>query len=129
MSGLEKKLVVKGFERDVARGAVDAVRSRGFVDENDIALRRAQLMADKLWGRSRIIAKLKDEGFGREAIAYGCDQLDVDFVENCILLIRKKHREISIEPSERNKMMASLSRMGYSVTEIKKAINIVLNDK
>ena len=130
LNALERKLVLKGFERDVARDAVDAVSSRGFVDENDIALRRAQLMADKLWGRSRIIAKLKNEGFGREAIAYGCDQLDdIDFVESCAALIRKKYREIPSEPYGRNKMLASLSRMGYSASEIKKAIGIVLSDK
>lgn len=126
LRALEKKLVLKGFERDVAQDAIFAVRSRGFVDEADIAFRRAQLMVGKLWGRNRIIAKLREEGFDGDTVTFALRQLsDVDFAENCAALIRKKYRGTPSDASEKNKMLASLSRFGYTGAEIRMAIDII----
>ena len=66
IKALYRKLIVKGFSKEVSRDAIDIVRKRGFVDEEDIALRRAEIMIGKLWGRSRILKKLFEEGISRQ---------------------------------------------------------------
>ena len=126
LRALENKLINKDFDRDIAHEAVEIVRSRGYIDECAIAARRAQLLVDKKWGRSRIISKLREEGFGSEALRSGVAELDeVDFAENCAEIIKKKYGELSEDPYERNKALASLSRMGYSSADIRKAIKLL----
>lgn len=126
LRGLERKLIQKGFASDVAREAVGFISSRGVVDEAEVALRRFELMVKKLWGRSRIISKLREEGFSSEALSSLEDYFqNVDFAENCASLIKKKFGCVPNERHERDKMLASLTRYGYTATEIRKAISML----
>ncbi len=124
LKALYRKLIVKGFSKEVSREAVEIIRERGFVDEEDIAVRRAELMLEKLWGRSRILKKLFEEGFPSEIIGRVSSSLDcVDFAEKCRCVIEKKYAAIPDERKERDKMYASLTRLGYSSADIRAAIS------
>ncbi len=123
LRGLFKKLLIKGYERDVCEAAIEVIRSRGFVDEDGIAVRRAQMFLEKRWGRSRIFAKLREEGFTDHAFDTVKSFLeDVDFSGNCAALILRKFGGIPEDRRERDLAVASLARMGYSSTEIREAI-------
>ncbi len=129
LKGLLRKLIQKGFPRDAAEEALAIIKERGFVNESEIALRRAELCVNKHWGRSRIILKLKEEGFSEPSLSSAREYLStVDFAEHCALLIKKKFGgipELDSSPEsrhERDSMFASLSRMGYSASDIKEAI-------
>lgn len=123
MRGLVKKLIVKGYDRDICEAAIEIVRLRGFVDESDIAVRRAQLFLEKRWGRSRIFAKLREEGFAESAFEAVKEFLeDVDFSENCAALILRKFGGVPEDRRERDLMVASLTRTGYSSVDIREAI-------
>ena len=123
---LRKKLLQKGFPKDVCDDAVECVKRRGFVNENEIAIRRAQVLAEKHWGRSRIIAKLREEGFDSLAVTAAIDQLEeIDFVAICAEHIRKKYGAVPVDQHKRELMYASLMRMGYSASEIKEALNLL----
>lgn len=124
LKALYRKLIMKGFSKDVSREAIDIIRERGFVDEEAIALRRAELMIEKLWGRSRILKKLFEEGFPSEVIESVSDFLDgVDFADKCRSVILKKYTCIPEERKEREKMYAALLRLGYSSADIRGAIS------
>ena len=124
LKALYRKLIVKGFSNEASREAVELIRERGFVDEEDIAVRRAELMLEKLWGRSRILKKLFEEGFPSEIIGRVSSSLDcVDFAEKCRCVIEKKYAAIPDERKERDKMYASLTRLGYSSADIRAAIS------
>lgn len=126
LRGLERKLVQKGFDSDISKEAVEFISSRNIVDEADVAYRRAELMVKKLWGRSRIIPKLREEGFSDDTVkSLGEFLNEVDFEFCCAMLIEKKFKAVPQDRSERDKMVASLSRYGYSLPEIKKAISIL----
>lgn len=123
LKALYRKLIVKGFSKEASRDAIEIVRERGFVDEEDIALRRADLMIAKLWGRSRILKKLYEEGFPSQVLEYVSESIDgVDFIGNCESAIHKKYPVIPSERRERDKMYAALIRLGYSSSDIKRAI-------
>ena len=124
MRALWLKLVQrKGFAREVADRAIELVKERGFVDEEQIALRRAELCVGKKWGRTRIMMQLKRDGFEDGALSSVREYLDdeVDFVENCAALIQKKYGEIPDDRRAREKIYASMSGMGYTGEQIKRA--------
>ncbi len=123
---LKKKLLQKGFPKDVCEDALVCVEKRGFLNEDEIAIRRAQVLAEKRWGRSRILAKLREEGYNSRAMTAAADQLDLmDFVTPCAELIRKKYGGIPEDKRDRDRMFASLAGMGYSASDIREAIKLL----
>lgn len=128
LKSLYRKLIQKGFSKESSSMAIDIVESRGFVDEDEIAARRAEIMLSKLWGRSRILKKLREEGFSDVVIKGALESIEnTDFAENCAKVIEKKYSQVPMERRERDKMYASLARMGYSPSEIKKALSLIEN--
>ncbi len=121
--GLFRKVLQKGFSREVAEKAIEIVREKGFVDEESIATRRAEMLVKKLWGRSRIFAKLREDGFGDEGMSAASEYLsEIDFSEFCADAIRKKYGEMPCDRREREKIYAALARLGYSSSDIREAV-------
>ena len=130
---LKFKLKTKGFDEEIASEATDMLSAQGFLNENSDALHEAELCLSKLWGKKRIIAQLYTKGFSDEAVRAVEDYLaDIDFVENCKLLIERSYkRQLRSALGDRNAMMkfaATLGRMGYSFSEIKEASSYVASD-
>ena len=126
----EKKLIyklrTKGFDNDTCTEAVAMLSQCGYINEGNDALREAERCVAKLWGKKRIIAHLYSKGFGDEAVKQAHILFeDVDFTENCRKLILRDHKNkldaARTDEKERQKLFASLVRMGYSFSEIKEA--------
>ena len=119
---LERKLRQRGFDGESARSAVGRLNEEGFIDESSDAARLAESCAKKLWGERRIIAHLREKGYGNEAIYVAKDALaEVDFTENCRKLIEKKYKRFPKDKKEAEKAIAALIRYGYSLSQIKSA--------
>ena len=130
LRALKQKLYQKGFPRDVCNEAIELVESDGYVREGEIATRRAQIFVEKMWGRGRIIAKLREEGFVSSAIEEADAYIsNVDFEENCSIVIKKKYGAIPEDIHEREKMYAYLSRQGYLTADIHKAVRLLVSEK
>jgi len=124
LKALYRKLTIKGFSKEVSRQAIDIMRERGFVDEENIAIRRAEMMVGKLWGRTRILKKLIEEGFPTSIIeSVSCELEAIDFSENCRRVIEKKYSFLPDDRKEREKIYASLQRLGYTSADIRAAIS------
>lgn len=120
------KLKTRGFENDICSEAVAMLSRSGYLNENSDARREAERCIAKLWGKKRIISHLYSKGFGDEAVKDVYDVIsEADFVENCKKLILRDHkRQLALAQSdekEKQKLFASLVRMGYSFSEIKEA--------
>lgn len=127
-AALKNKLLQKGFRRDVSDDAIDCLRRHGFVKEDEIALRRAQIFVGKKWGRSKILMKLREEGFGDESLTMTLAYLaETDFSSSCAELICKRFGDVPEDKHDRDLMYASLSRMGYSTSDIRGAIKLLQN--
>ena len=125
-SALFKKLLTKGFPKDVCEEAIICIKATGFVKEGEIALRRAQIFVEKRWGRTRILMKLRDEGFADCSLNLVNEFLDeTDFSAICAEQIRKKYGRIPEDDHSRKLMYASLSRMGFSTSDIKSALKLL----
>ena len=127
---LFRKLLLKGFSRSASEAAVGLCESKGYIGEVAMATRRAELMVAKPWGRSRIFARLREEGYSDAAMEAVAEYLDeVDFSEGCAKVIEKKFTCVPKERREREKMYASLSRLGFSSADIKAAISRIKHDE
>ena len=54
---------------------------------------------------------------------------DIDFSQHCAVLIQKHYGEVPTDVDEHRRMIASLSRYGYSIGEIREAIRLLREQK
>lgn len=127
---LTKKLIDKGVRRDIAVEAVAIISDKGYIDENELAIRTCELCLKKFWGRGRIIQKLYDEGFSDEAIDNAQEYMsEIDFDVQCAELIKKRYMSVPNDRYEMQKMFASIARYGYTSTEIRNGVKLFSNDE
>ena len=122
---LYKKLVSKGFDPEYSHIALDRLSDNGLLCEADSAIREAEKCAAKLWGEERIRAALFEKGYSDESIStafFALEDSGVDFDENCLSLIKKKYSSLPTDKKELQKIISSLMRYGYSLSQIKRAI-------
>ncbi len=123
---LSRKLAQKGFDKDSAKAAAAALRSQGCINEERDARREAETCLKKCWGERRIISKLHEKGYSDEAISSAlCVFDDVDFPELCARLIKKRYFPFPVEKKAREKAIAALMRYGYSLSEIRQALDLI----
>lgn len=129
---LVSKLRSKGFDLSVANEAVERISLRGFLDENENAKREAERCCAKLWGESRIRAKLFEKRYCKDAVEQAMFFLEdsgVDFDANCKLFIDKHYRDIPRESKELQKLVAAVCRQGYSVSQVKSACLLLTKER
>jgi SOS response regulatory protein OraA/RecX len=126
VQALTRKLVGKGYKREVAAVAAERLAGYGLIDEERDMKREVEKCLRKLWGAKRISAHLWSKGYASETMQ-GLNELleDVDFSQNCAALIKKHYGEIPRDADEHRRMIASLSRYGYSIGEIREAIRLL----
>ena len=126
VQALTRKLVGKGYNREVAAVAAERLAGYGLIDEERDMKREVEKCLRKLWGSKRISAHLWSKGYAAETMQ-GLTELleDVDFSQNCADLIRKHYGEVPTDADEHRRMIASLSRYGYSIGEIREAIRLL----
>jgi len=121
---LLSKLVQKGIDKEIAKGALDRIRKRGYIDDTEGAVREAEKCVQKLWGVSRIKASLIQKGYSSEAAdtaIFALEDAQVDFEENCAKLIERKYASLPTDRNDIQKMIAAMCRYGYSISQIKNA--------
>jgi len=122
------KLVKRGFKRPLAIQVAEYMKEKGYIDEREQLLSYSnQLATKKYYGRERILSEVVKHGFERDYVeSILMESLkEVDFVENCAYLIRRKYGQIPKDLNEFKKMIASLVRYGYSISEVKLAVRRV----
>jgi regulatory protein len=118
------KLVSKGFDKEIAQIAAARVAEQGFLCESISAQREAERCAAKLWGPVRIRAHLGSRGYGKDAIdgaMFSLEDAGIDYVESCQRLIESKYKKLPSDRTELQKLIASVCRYGYSLSDVKSA--------
>ncbi len=120
----------KGIDRESAEIAVSHLASVGAINEESDVERQVDLCLKKLWGKKRIYNELLVKGYEKEYILSALENITKEqMIENCVLLINKKHKTIPEGSDVRKKIVGSLVRYGYTFDEIKFAFDIVINSK
>ena len=125
------KLKSRGFEDEITNEAIAMLSSEGYINEDSSCLREAEKSLQKLWGKKRIISHLYSKGFSESSVRDALDELgEIDYAENCKKLILRDHKRGLLaareDKAEMSKLVASLTRMGYSFSEIKSALAEIL---
>lgn len=123
-SGLIQRLRHYGFSDEICEESADYAVAQGLVCEEsqvehavDIYLHR------KYWGRRRIRSELAARGYDAEVIDSVVNAISDEEIDRALhMIIRKKYGAPPKDPTENQKMVLSLLRMGYSAPEIKRAI-------
>lgn len=129
---LISKLIAKGFERGASETAVERIAELGFINDSASALREAEMCAAKLWGETRIRYSLSQKGYSRDDIdlaLFALEDSGVDFAESCKKLIKRKYGTPPTDRAAAQKMISSLLRYGYSVSQIKSACADILDEE
>ena len=123
---LSQKLFRHGFRRDIAAEAAEKLCERGLIDERGDMRREVEKCLRKLWGSKRIASHLWSRGFSSEVMGELPSLLEqIDFTVNCAAMIRKHYGVPSDDRDAQRKMIASLSRYGYSLSEIREALRLL----
>ena len=125
-SALKQKLRMKGFSARSAERAVEILVGEDAITEEEDAAREAERCLKKLWGKNRIIAHLRSKGYRHESIDRALLSIDdTDFSDVCRKAIEKKWgslpKNTEEEPTARDRAVASLLRLGFTVSEINQA--------
>lgn len=125
---LVQRLRSKGIDRDSAENAASYLQKAGAINEEFDVEYQVNLCLKKLWGKRRIYQDLLTKGYEKEYVENAISNITKEqMIENCVLLINKKHKAIPNDPNVRKKIVGSLARYGYTFDEIKSAFEIVLN--
>ena len=126
VQALTRKLIGKGYNREVAALAAERLAGYGLIDEERDMKREVEKCLRKLWGTKRIGAHLWSKGYAVQTMQGLAELLaEVDFSANCAALIQKHYGEVPTDADEHRRMIASLSRYGYSIGEIREAIRLL----
>ena len=121
---LVSKLITKGEERSAVIEAVERICERGFINESESAKREAEIAVGKLWGESRIRAHLIQRKYPSEIVdeaLFALEDEGLDFDVICKRAIASKYKKIPTDRMEMQKLIASMCRRGFSVSQIRPA--------
>jgi SOS response regulatory protein OraA/RecX len=123
---LAHRLRSKGIDKKSAESAAEHLEKLGLINEEVDVERQVALCLKKLWGKKRIYRELCAKGYEREIVQEAIAILDDEtIVRNCVALIRKKYKIIPEDPGDIKKVVAALTRYGYTFYEIKEAFRII----
>lgn len=124
---LINKLQAKGYSYELCKNISIYMENRGYIDEK----KQIGLLCDtylrKKFGKLKIINELVVKGYQREDVMEFVQRelKEVNFAENCAYIIENKYNPVPQTGEELKKMMGALMRYGYTIIDIKKAIDIV----
>lgn len=119
---LYKKLLKK-HSPSCARFAVDKCRELNFIDDEDFAVRFANELAQKKkYGEARIRQELHLKGIDSEITDNVINNLNIDYTVSIIDVIEKKYSGCLNDEKGRRRMIAGLTRLGFSYSDIKSAL-------
>jgi len=83
----------------------------------------------KYWGKKRIAMELISRGYGRKTVSEAIATIsDALFEATIVKLVEKKYPEPAEDRAEHERRISAISRMGYSLSEIKKAMSAVYGE-
>ncbi len=113
-----------GFDDGICEEAADYAVAHGLVREKAQAEHAVDIyLHRKYWGKKRIVAELTARGYAPEVIRDAVAAVtEEEFMRTLATILRRKYTKLPEDPQEKQKMILSLLRLGYSAGEIRQAI-------
>ncbi|MBR6676163.1 MAG: RecX family transcriptional regulator [Clostridia bacterium] len=125
--GLVAKLLRGKIDKVYAERAALIMEERGFIDEYAQAERCARAYCTRKYrGKKRIIQELLIKGYERDAAVAAASFISPDeYMEALKTVIERKYPNAPTDKKEKDKRIASLMRLGFSLSEITEAFREV----
>lgn len=125
------KLIYKGFDKDVAKDAAQALKAIGYIDDDRFARRYiAERIRLKSLSKKALRLELKRKGIADEIIDEALSELEIEEEEVALRAARKKFGKYDIRDEKiQLKIMRFLCHRGFSIETGKKVIKYLLGDK
>lgn len=117
------KLLKKGFNEQVIEATLSKLEEYHYID--DEIFTKSFIEQNKNYSKLVLCGKLFQKGIDADIINKYLDNItDESEVENCIKVINKILKSLKIESfSDKQKLISRLSRRGYKIDVIKKALS------
>ncbi len=118
------RLLHYNLPKDICERAADYMIAQGYINEEEQTKRITKFFCiRKHWGKNRIAAELMGRGYDRKVIFASLAIIsDEEYYSSLMSYIEKKYPEPAEDRDEEQKRIAALSRLGYSLSEIKRAL-------
>ncbi len=120
-SAILRKLTQKGRSRESAEYAVELLKKRGYLNEEDACRRIAEaLVRSKHYGRRRVRDYLISHGYDPKTAETAAEEIPDEEIREALTyhLTRKFRNYTELPLNERKKATASLMRLGFTYQEI-----------
>lgn len=121
-SAIIRKLTQKGRSREAAEYAVELLKKRGYLNEEDACRRIADaLVRSKHYGRRRVRDYLISHGYDAKTAETAAQEIPDEEITDALTyhLTRKFRNYTDLSMAERKKATASLMRLGFTYQEIR----------
>lgn len=128
VKSMHEKLTGAGFDTEIADEVISYLVERKYINEADYLERFIRHCAfKKKYGRKRIELMAYSKGFSKTVISENAESIygDINFAEICAERLSKTNISDLADRKKREKIIASLMRSGFSVSEIKEAIELL----
>lgn len=121
---LISRLLHYDLPRNICEDTADYMIEHGYIKEDEQTKRITKFFCvRKHWGKKRIAAELMGRGYDRKVIFASLDTVsDEEYFNSLMTYVSKKYPEPAEDKNEQQKRIASLSRLGYSFSEIDRAL-------
>ncbi len=128
-SELRQKLSLAGFPEDIVEGAVEYVRTFGYINDREY-IRSVIYSKKQSKSRKEIFAWLMQKGLSDELVKEVMEEemTGDDEVDMAVKLLRKKRYTSDVDSKTREKIFAYLMRKGIPYSTIKEAVKILEDD-
>ena len=123
---LTEKLTRSGFSKESAEAAMAVALKRGLIDEEAQAEIIAEKQASRRHrGRGRVVRELVAKGYPADVAKRGADSVPQSVYEEAleVSLMKKCRGTVPEDKAERDRLTASLVRLGFSAGEVIKEMN------
>ena len=120
-SAILRKLTQKGRSKESAEYAVELLKKRGYLNEEDACRRIAEaLVRSKHYGRRRVRDYLISHGYDAKTAEIAAEEIPDEEIREALTyhLTRKFRNYTDLPMAERKKATASLMRLGFTWQEI-----------
>lgn len=121
-SAIMRKLTQKGRSKEAAEYAVELLKKRGYLNEEDACRRIADaLVRSKHYGRRRVRDYLISHGYDVKTAENAAEEIPDEEIREALTyhLTRKFRNYTELPMAERKKATASLMRLGFTYQEIR----------
>lgn len=123
--------LLKSVRPEIAAKTVAKMKEQELLNDSEYAAKLARYgLGSKLWGPKKVFADMLKRGIAKETALESIEECSYSAIDNIGKLIEKKYyRTIDGSYSGTQKAVAALLRQGYSISDIKEAIEIYISNQ